>query len=225
MIRPRLGLTAALVPPGAVAADIGSDHAHLPIYLVQQGICPRVIAADIGEGPLRNGMEAVCAAGLEDKIELRLSDGFSRFAAEEPIDCWIMAGMGGTLMARLLDAAPWLCRPGTVIAAQPVRRANELRQWLVMHKFCIKSEYACYDAGRAYLALRAEYDENECAYPPGYAYYGELLHCEHPAAREILQRSKALLLTRIDALKQSGRNAAELAALEVIFDDYCARCV
>ena len=230
MIRPRLAMTAALVPPDSVAADIGSDHAYLPIYLVRQGICPRAIAADIAEGPLQNGLEAVCAAGLEDKIELCLSDGFSRFAADDA-GCWILAGMGGTLIARLLDAAPWLCRPGTALVAQPMRRAHELRQWLMLHNFCIISEYACYDAGRAYLALRAEYSGEVRAYPPGYAYYGELLHCGHPAAREILRRGKAMLQVRIEALRQlgqpgkSGSHAAELTALEEIFDDYCARCV
>ena len=219
MIRPRLEMTAALVPPGSVAADIGSDHAQLPIFLVRQGICPRVIAADISEGPLRNGTEAVRLAGLEDKIELRLSDGFSRFAAAEEIHCWIMAGMGGTLMARMLEAAPWLCRPGTVIAAQPMRRANELRQWLIMHKFCIISESACYDAGRPYLALRAEFTGEARQYPPGYAYYGELPNCDYPAARAILERGKALLRVRVE---QSDGLA--LAALKAAFDDYRERC-
>lgn len=224
MIRPRLAMTAALVPPGSVAADIGSDHAQLPIYLVRQGICPRAIAADIGEGPLRNGREAVRAAGLEDKIELRLSDGFSRFAADDA-GCWILAGMGGTLMARLLDAAPWLRRPGTVIAAQPMRRAHELRQWLTVHNFCIKKECACYDHGRAYAALRAEYDDSGRETPPGYAYYGELLHCDSPAARELLERGKAMLELRATALRRSGQDAALLSALEESLDDYRARCV
>ena len=216
-------MTAALVPPGSVAADIGSDHAQLPIYLVRQGICPRAIAADIAEGPLRNGLEAVRVAGLEDRIELRLSDGFSRFAETEAVGCWILAGMGGTLMARLLDAAPWLRRPGAVIIAQPMRRAHELRQWLAMHNFCIKSECACYDAGRAYSALRAEYDVDGRTYPPGYAYYGELPRCEHPAARALLRRGEAQLRVRMEALKESGRAVAELASLAEIYDDYRKR--
>ena len=225
MIRPRLATSAALVPVGSVAADIGSDHAQLPIHLVRQGICPRVIASDVGEGPLQNGREAVRAAGLQDKIELRLSDGFRCFSPEEAIGCWIMAGMGGTLMTRLLDTAPWLCRPGTVIAAQPMRRAHELRQWLILHNFCISCEYACYDAGRIYTALRAEYSGGARTYPPGYAYYGELLHCEAPAAREALRRGRAQLEVRMNALRQSGRAGDELAALEEIYDDYCTRCV
>jgi tRNA (adenine22-N1)-methyltransferase len=223
-LRPRLGVAAALVPPGCVAADIGSDHALLPVYLVRQGICPRVIAADIAEGPLQNGLEAVRAAGLEGKIELRLSNGFQAFSPEDA-RCWILAGMGGTLMARLLGAAPWLCRPGTVLVAQPMRRAHELRAWLIANRFRIERECACRDAGRVYVALRAEYTGESYACPPGYAYYGELPRCGHPAARELLERGKAQLRVRMEALRQSGQSVAELAALEEIYDDYRARCI
>ena len=37
---------------GSVACDIGTDHAWLPIYLVQSGKCERAYACDIAEGPL-----------------------------------------------------------------------------------------------------------------------------------------------------------------------------
>jgi len=202
-LRPRLAMTADLVPPGIAVADIGSDHAYLPVHLVRTGICPRAIASDIGEGPLENARRTVSRAGLEDRIELRLSDGFSRFA---PIDasCWVLAGMGGTLMSRLLDAAPWLCAPGMVIVAQPMRHAEELRAWLVAHGFMIECESVCKDAGRAYLALRAVYDGLERTYPPGYIYYGELLGNPDPCAREILARELKLLQTRRKNDKQKG---------------------
>ena len=188
-------MTADLVPPGVAVADIGSDHARLPVHLVRTGCCPRAIAADIGEGPLENARKTVDQAGLRAQIELRLSDGFARFA---PYDagCWVLAGMGGTLMARLLDAAPWLCAPGTVIVAQPMRHAEELRAWLIFHGFQIETERACRDAGRVYLALRAIYDGIARAYPPGYIHYGELLHSDDPNAREILQKELKLLEIR-----------------------------
>jgi len=188
----RLAMTADLVPPGVAVADIGSDHAYLPVHLVRAGICPWAIASDIGEGPLANARKTVQRAGLEDQIELRLSDGFSRFAADDA-SCWVMAGMGGTLMARLLDAAPWLLAPGTVIVAQPMRHAEELREWLITHGFSIEVETCCRDAGRAYLALRAVYDGVERTHPPGYIYYGELLHNDSPYAQEILSRELKLL--------------------------------
>jgi len=192
-------MTAALVPPGVAVADIGSDHAYLPVHLVRAGLCPRAIASDIGEGPLANARKTVSRAGLQDQIELRLSDGFQCFAPADAA-CWVLAGMGGTLMARLLDAAPWLCAPGTVLVAQPMRHAEELRAWMVTHKFRIERESACADAGRAYLALRAVFNEqctmNNEPLGAGYLYYGELIHNPDPIARELLSRELKLLQTR-----------------------------
>jgi tRNA (adenine22-N1)-methyltransferase len=209
-------MTAALAPPGVAVADIGSDHAYLPVHLVRAGLCPRAIASDIGEGPLGNARKSVLRAGLEHQVELRLSDGFSRFA---PVDasCWILAGMGGTLMARLLDAAPWLCAPGTVLVAQPMRHAGDLRAWLVSHGFRIEVEACCRDAGRAYLALRAVYDGAGRAYPPGYIYYGELIHNPDPIAREILARELKLLETTVNCQLSTAK------CKRGAYDDFRAR--
>ena len=228
---PRLAITAQLIPPGSVVADIGSDHAILPVHLLRRGISPRVIASDIEPGPLRNAAKTIRQAGLQAQIELRQSDGFSRFAAHDA-SVWVLAGMGGTLMARLLDAAPWLCAPGTVIVAQPMRRANELRAWLIAHGFCIEQELACRDAGRRYMALRAVHDGQARTYPPGYIYYGELPHCGHPCAREILARELKLIHIRMEALRQLSTRAAEpdreavlseLKQLTEVSHDFCTR--
>ena len=188
-------MTAALVPPGLAVADIGSDHAYLPVHLVRAGLCPRAIASDIGEGPLENARKTILRANLQDKIELRLSDGFSRFTRLDAA-CWIMAGMGGTLMARLLDAAPWLCSPGTILVAQPMRHADDLRAWLIAHGFRIETESVCRDAKRPYMALRAVHDGIARPYPPGYIYYGELPRNPDPVARELLSRELKLLEAR-----------------------------
>jgi len=184
-------MTAALVPPGLAVADIGSDHAYLPVHLVRAGRCPRAIASDIVEGPLENARKTVLRAKLQDKIELRLSDGFSRCAGLDPAHwCYVLAGMGGTLMARLLDAAPWLCAPGTILIAQPMRHADDLRAWLISHGFVIEMESACRDAGRPYMALRAMFNgqlaSNNEQLGAGYIHYGELIHNPDPIAREIL---------------------------------------
>ena len=212
-LSPRLAMTAALVPPGLGVADIGSDHAYLPVHLVREGICLRAIAADIGEGPLENARQTIAHAGLQSKIELRLSDGFSQFEHGDA-GCWVMAGMGGTLMARLLEAAPWLQRPGTVLAAQPMRRPEELRAWLISHGFMIELESVCQDAGRTYMALRAVYNGHRRAYPPGYTYYGELANNPDPCAR-------ALLLHTLKVLEARRKNPVPKEAL----DDFRSRCL
>ena len=71
----RLEAAAKLVRPGAFVADIGTDHAYLPIYLVGKGIATRAVASDINRGPLDRAASNIRAAGLEERITLLLTDG------------------------------------------------------------------------------------------------------------------------------------------------------
>ncbi|MDR3314266.1 MAG: class I SAM-dependent methyltransferase [Oscillospiraceae bacterium] len=221
-LSPRLALVADLTPPGCVVADIGTDHAYLPAFLVAAGVAPRAIAADIGQDPLQNAARTLAALQLEDRVALRQSDGLAAFAPGQA-DCFLFAGMGGTLITRLLAAAPWVNAPGTVIVAQPMRRSEDLRAWLLANGWHIATESACFDAGRPYHALRAAYAPQT---PPaqaetraGYAHYGELPRCPHPAARKLLERHRHWLAGRVQALAQSGQAPAEAARLRTILLD------
>ena len=100
-LRPRLKAAAAMVPPGSVVADIGTDHAYLPAFLLLSGVCPRVIACDVGEKPLRNAAETVKIYHLDEKIDLRISDGLQKVRPEE-YDAVTVCGMGGTLIGLLV---------------------------------------------------------------------------------------------------------------------------
>ena len=75
MLTPRMKCVAALVPAGARVADIGCDHAYISIALCEQKVCDFVIAMDVRRGPLEIAIANVHKAGLDDRIELRLSDG------------------------------------------------------------------------------------------------------------------------------------------------------
>ena len=90
-----------MVTAGNVVCDVGCDHGFVPIYLVQQGISPRVLAMDLREGPLRAAREHVAVYGLESRIETRLSDGLHNYEKGEA-DTLVCAGMGGGLMMRIL---------------------------------------------------------------------------------------------------------------------------
>ena len=98
----RLQAVADLVTAGYKAADIGTDHAYIPIFLVKNGRIPCAIAADVNEGPLERARMHVKENGLEDRIELRISDGFVSFKPGET-ESAVIAGMGGRLMMRILS--------------------------------------------------------------------------------------------------------------------------
>ena len=98
----RLQMCADFVPPGAVLADIGTDHAYLPVWLCKSGKIPKAIAADIGQGPLQSAGESIARYQAQDRIETRLSDGLAAFSPGEA-DTIVIAGMGGELIARILS--------------------------------------------------------------------------------------------------------------------------
>lgn len=130
VLSPRLKTAADMVRKGVVAADIGTDHAYLPSYLVLSGICPRALACDLRKGPLENAAETLEHWNIADKITLCLSDGLDELSAGEADDI-IMAGMGGILIAKLLERTEWVkikhkadtsadvpCRRGEIVSLQ-----------------------------------------------------------------------------------------------------------
>ena len=106
-LSPRLKAAADYVRCGKKIADIGTDHAHLPIYLVENGICTSAIGSDVRPGPIANAEINVKNAGFSDKISLRLASGLDKVEPDEADDI-SFSGMGGILIAELIEKAPWL---------------------------------------------------------------------------------------------------------------------
>jgi len=151
----RLEAIAALVRPGSRIADIGTDHAYLPVALVGSGKCPSALACDVREGPLQNAKKAVDAAGLADRIECRLGDGLSVVGADEA-DEVIVAGMGGETIAAILAACPWAAEPGRRYLLQPMTHAEDLRRYLFANGFIIERELTVAVGRHVYLIMETE---------------------------------------------------------------------
>lgn len=98
----RLKMVASLVTPGYKLADIGTDHAYIPIFLVQEEIIPSAVAMDVKTGPLKRAEEHIKEAGLESRIQTRLSDGLANLHPKE-VDSIVIAGMGGGLILHILQ--------------------------------------------------------------------------------------------------------------------------
>ena len=152
----RLCSAASFVRQGAVVADIGTDHAYLPIFLLKAGISPRAFAADINEGPLKKAEENICAAGLSDKIECRLLDGAAGLSGLGITD-YAICGMGGELIADIIERAPHLKDKGIRLILQPMSRQEHLRSYLLSTGFSLIGEAYSSDSGKDYLCLLAEY--------------------------------------------------------------------
>lgn len=150
----RLRTVAGMVTVGNVVCDVGCDHGFVPIYLVQQGISPKVVAMDLREGPLRAAREHVAAYGLEGQIETRLSDGLHNFKKDEA-DTLICAGMGGGLMTRILNEDREKTDSFQELILQPQSEIEKFRRFLRESGYRILDEEMVEEDGKFYQAIRA----------------------------------------------------------------------
>ena len=153
----RLMACADFVRPGSVAADIGSDHAYLPIYLVKNGICPKAIASDINEGPINRAKINIAEAGLENKICTLLADGLDKAAGLSPDDV-IIAGMGGELIRDIIDVSVYVKNNDIRLILQPMTMSDVLREYLYAGGYDILDEKVCVAAGKCYQIICAHFD-------------------------------------------------------------------
>lgn len=155
-LSPRLRLAAVMTRPGMPVTDIGTDHAYLPVALIQQGRIPWAVATDINEGPLKNAEETLKRYAPDCHIELVQSDGFLGLTPDHTLD-YTICGMGGNLMSTMLEAADWVKNPDYHFVFQPQSHAEDLRDYLYRHGFSILREYVVTDDRRLALAMEVTY--------------------------------------------------------------------
>ncbi|MBQ2902941.1 MAG: SAM-dependent methyltransferase [Clostridia bacterium] len=199
----RMLMAARMVRKGSSVADIGTDHAYLPAYLILNGISPKALACDVRKGPLENAGKTVEHYGIEKEITLRLSDGFDEIEPFEADD-FIMCGMGGTLMEQLVSRTYWLKDKRKRIIVQPQSHAEDIRRFFVENGFEILFEDACIDSGKLYCAMAAEYTGEITVKPLSYIYSGELSKCQKKEAKLFLENINSRLKKKLEAEKVHG---------------------
>lgn len=161
----RLQAVADLVPKGCHFADIGTDHAYLPVWLLQNGVVDRAIAGDIRQGPLDHARATAQRYGCTEQLSFRLSDGLGGLEAHEA-DCIAIAGMGGEAIISILSAAPWT-RENVRLILQPQSNLPELRRWLTKNDYRIMQEQCLYEEGHWYSVLLVEGGADGTVWTPG----------------------------------------------------------
>lgn len=147
-LTPRLQGLADLVQQGARLADVGTDHAYLPVWLLLQGRISSAIAADLRPGPLSRARETAERYGVSHRISFRLCDGLSNISPDE-VDVIAIAGLGGETIAAILEAAPWT-RDGKHLLLQPMTSFPDLRLWLQRNGYSIEREHIVREGKRLY---------------------------------------------------------------------------
>ena len=151
---PRLGAAADMLAGSRVTADIGCDHGRLLAVLLQRDAEARCIGVDVSAPSLEKARRLFEKTGLSDRAALRLGDGFSALSPGEA-DAAALLGMGGTLMARLLDACPVPFCGAARIVCQPMRTAADIRAWLYAHRCPILDDRVVREGGRLYQVFSA----------------------------------------------------------------------
>lgn len=189
----RLQKVADLVTEGASVADIGTDHAYIPIYLIKNHKVDWAIAMDVNKGPLERAKEHIQAEGLENKIDTRLSDGMEALKPYE-VEEIITAGMGGALVIKILTDYPQVTESLKCGILQPQSEIHKVRRFLNKQGYRILAEDFVEEDGKYYPMMKVDFRTQapetytRCQY-----FYGKrLLEEKHPVLLRYLDRDKKI---------------------------------
>ncbi len=201
----RLSLCAEFVRDGSRVADIGTDHAYLPVHLILSGKIPCAIAADIGAEPLKSGTETVVKFALEDKISLRLSDGLQGISPDE-VDDIVIAGMGGETIIGILERAPWVKESRLRLILQPMSKTHLVVEYLYKEGFEITMQKACVAGDKVYTVIAATYTGDISPADELFSYVGKL-------SPEVESADKKYLETQVRMLQKQSAGDPRYALL------------
>lgn len=154
MISERLKTLVLMAPSCNTAADIGTDHGFVPIWLIRENKASHVIASDLRRGPLETASAHIAEAGLTDRIETRLGSGLKVLKPEEA-DLIILAGMGGKLISALLSACPDVVSAASYLLLSPHRDVSDVRGTVEALSFSIDREEMVEEEGKFYPIILA----------------------------------------------------------------------
>ena len=149
----RLETIAKYVTPGYRAADIGTDHGYVPIYLLRNQISPHVIAVDLSKGSLAKAEQNIARAGFADMIECRISDGLEKIQPGE-VDAIVISGMGGILMDKILRAHMDVVQNAKELILSPHRDPDLIRDFAKENGYAIVIDEQILDKKKYYTIIK-----------------------------------------------------------------------
>lgn len=193
-LTPRLLEIANQVNKDSIVADIGTDHGYIPVYLIEKGISKKVIACDINEGPLDSAISYVAKKKLENNIPTRLGNGLEPVKPNE-VDTVIIAGMGGILIADILEEGQEIADTIKTFILQPMVASDELRKYLYDNGFKIINEKLAREDNRFYEIIVATHGEEKIEDEIYYEVGQKLIENKDPLLKDYL-------LKKIDKTKK-----------------------
>ncbi len=199
----RLSLCAELVRVGAKLADIGTDHAYLPVSLALAGKIESAIAADINEEPLMRGKQTIDKYDVAHIVSTRLCNGLADFTADEVTDI-VIAGMGADTIIGILCAAPWLKDNSKRLILQPMTKSERVISWLYENGFEIEEQKCCIAESKPYTVLCVHFTGHNTPCTEYFSYTGKLSPEEFEDDKTFLTQQVKILAKRNAADKRFG---------------------
>jgi tRNA (adenine22-N1)-methyltransferase len=212
ILTPRLKIIADSIQGFDTVADIGSDHAYLPIYLVKNGHVKRAIATDINKGPVETAKKRLKGHNAEDAVSVRRGYGLEPILPGEA-EVIVIAGMGGILISDILDKDIQTVSSAKLLILQPMRDSDRVRKWLLQHGCEIIDEELVKEQDKIYEVIWAK-PGGEVKAPEGLMLMGDrIIEKKHPLAPEYINRKTRELYKILEELEakdiESCREKAE----------------
>lgn len=215
ILTPRLKQIADQITPCCCMADIGTDHAYLPVYLCMTGRAERAIASDIRKGPLARAEATLLRYGMQKQVKTRLGGGVDTLTVGEA-DCIVIAGMGGLMIVEILKENPAIFAATKQILLQPMTAAAELRKYLWENGYTILKETLAKEEEKLYHILSVAVGREEKEPTNEELYFGKKLLEEKPEHFEAyIKKQRRKLMRMVEGLKQSQTPDAAVRLKEV----------
>jgi len=213
-----------MVSKCGVAADIGTDHGYVAEMLLRDNTCEKVIATDLNEGPLNRAIEYLTSADLESRCDFRLGSGLT-VLNENEADALIIAGMGGELIADIIETSKNIALRSSQLILQPMTTADRLRRYLYENGFRIIDENIVKELHHYYFIIKAVSGnagvENEIYYeiskilldkkePLMTEYLKKILDINENIIRSIEKNNNSDYNEKIDTLRKKNSKIKEL---------------
>ena len=211
-LTPRLQCVADCIQPCRLLADIGTDHAYIPIYSIQNGIAHNAIASDVVKGPLQIAEENIKKYGFKDKILTAIADGLD---SAKGADVIVIAGMGGKLICSLIQKNKIIAKSACYMVLQPMTCSYELRKFLHSNGFLIADEKLTAEENKIYNIMVVKPGIEK--YDDEFFYYigKKLFENQDPLLSKYIRLRAKVLKKQINGMKQSLDTALHTKAMKL----------
>ena len=222
----RLKAVLSLIGNCDTLADIGCDHGCLSAAAILSGSARRALASDISPASARKAEKLAKRLGLAETMNVVCAVGLSAMASEEPPYSIAICGMGGELIARILENGAETAKKADLIVMQPMRGEAELRGYLCKNGFGIIDERIIRDGRRFYQIISAVPDgENAIPewFPKDWFRFGWVSAQNRPEElKPLLEHYRAVYVKELEKARARGRDpeplTEEIARVDTLLD-------